>query len=267
MSKDVFVTLCDSVYFPRARQTIHELRTNGLWKGDIVLINVNMAPIPSSFLDQYNVKTIHFPLLNTSFLSILRVEPFSEGDGREWKKLYQWEKIHAFDPYFLQWDRVIFLDAGLRIFDSVQKNLLSFGCQGKLLAPKDNAHFSSTVKNTFVCQISHDRPYYTSLLLSHYGNKILEEEYFLNCMWMYDTSILRSFPIKEKLITIMNTYLLCKNNEMTAMNLLFTFDLRIWEQFPERAPNGKYLFEWCETNKKEPTTWKNYVFLKYPMTA
>lgn len=264
MQKTVFVTLCDSLYFPRTKQTIHDLRTNGKWKGDIVLIAIKLL-VPTCFLDQYNIKIVSFPLLDTKFLSILKVEPFTEGDGREWKKLYQWEKFHVFDSFFLQWERVIFLDGGLRIFDSVEY-LLSLDCKGKLLAPNDKAHFSSSSPNLFNCQISNDRPYYTSILIKDYSCDILRKEYFLNCIWVYDTDLLKTFTIKEDLIRIMNRYLLCKNNEMTAMNLLFTFKLKVWEPFPERATNGKYLFEWSESNKKEPTTFENYVFLKYPVT-
>ena len=42
----VFVTLTDLKYYEKARQTIWELRVNGEWTGDIVLIAVDFQPEP-----------------------------------------------------------------------------------------------------------------------------------------------------------------------------------------------------------------------------
>jgi hypothetical protein len=65
----------------------------------------------------------------------------------------------------------------------------------------------------------------------------------------------------------MNRYPVCKTNEMGIMNLLFHFKYNLWREFPEKATNGKYLFDWCESNReKEKTTWRDYCFIKYPIS-
>jgi hypothetical protein len=125
-----FVTLCDAGYFPRAHQTIKDLRTRGGWLGDIVLIAVDFVP-SADFLSSYKVESVSFPRFDISaYVEKLRAKPFScpTDDGREYKKLTQWEKLHVFDPFFKRWERIVWLDAGLRVLDSVGLSL--FGILG-----------------------------------------------------------------------------------------------------------------------------------------
>jgi hypothetical protein len=51
---------------------------------------------------------------------------------------------------------------------------------------------------------------------------------------------------------------------MALMNIYIHFKYGLWERFPVKATNGKILFDWCESNNPEPTTWRDYCFLKYP---
>ena len=53
---------------------------------------------------------------------------------------------------------------------------------------------------------------------------------------------------------------------MVIMNLLFTFKYNLWERFPIKASNGKILFDWCELNENNTNTWRDYCFIKYPVT-
>ena len=132
---------------------------------------------------------------------------------REIYKINQWEKLHIFDEYFKSWERVVYLDAGLRVLDDV-KWLLELDYKNKLLAPIDGTLFKT--------QISYDNKESVANLISEYGEDILEKDHMLNCLWVYDTNIL-DVCNKTNLIEIMNKYPLCKTNEMTAMNLLFHF--------------------------------------------
>jgi hypothetical protein len=87
----------------------------------------------------------------------------------------------------------------------------------------------------------------------------------LNCIWVYDSSILKICN-KQQLIDAMNKYTVCKTNEMGIMNLMFHFKYNLWKEFPLKASNEKYLFEWCELNHNFHTTWRDYCFIKYPLT-
>jgi hypothetical protein len=98
-----------------------------------------------------------------------------------------------------------------------------------------------------------------------FGDYILNEIYFLNCIWIYDTSILKICNKKE-MIDAMNNYTLCRTNEMGIMNLLLTFKYKLWKPFPFYVNSSKkILFDWCELNNPN-TTWKDYCYIKYPVT-
>jgi hypothetical protein len=258
----VFVILTDENYFFRAKKTISDLRSVGKWNGDVAVICVNFN-LPINFKKFYNITEVHFQEINKTLLLEQIKTKFSDGDGRELDKLNQWEKLHVFDEYFLAWDKVIFIDAGLRILDSVE-HLLNLECNNSFLAPND-AGFANKPDKIFSSQISFGNVDLVNKLTNEFGNEILNSHYFLNCIWIYDTKILKIIK-KVELIEYMNKYPLCKTNEMTIMNLVIHFKYNLWKQFPHFVPGEKkYLFDWCELNN--PTThWTDYCYLKYPVT-
>jgi len=99
-------------------------------------------------------------------------------------------------------------------------------------------------------------------LINEFGEKILDSPYFLNCIWLYDTDILQVFK-KQDIMETMNKYYLCKTNEMGIMNLLLNFKHGLWQPFPWKAENGKYLFDWSDYNRPGSKP-DEYCFLKYP---
>jgi hypothetical protein len=266
--KTCFVTLCDASYFLKAKQTIHDLRIRGKWNGDIVLIPVDFSPFEKEkekekedFMNQYRVQCVSLPKIDTSIVTSQIIKPFSEGDGREWTKVNQWQKLNVFHSFFRCWKRVVFLDAGLRILDSVE-HLLCLDYQGSILVPNDGFQ-----GKPFSQQISYNNPVVVKKLIQDFfqGNgEKMKEKYFLNYLWIYDTNIL-SLCSLDILVNAMNKYPCCKTNEMGIMNLIFHFQYRLWKEFPEKNANGKYLFEWCELNRPG-TVWSDYCYLKYPVT-
>ena len=263
----VFVLIIDSTYFHKALVTINDLRTIGKWIYDIVLITIDFNlddNLDDNYKNSFNLLEAKFPLIDkTNLLKKIGPNGFSNSDKREIYKLYQWEKLHVFDDYFLKWNRVVFLDAGLRVLEDV-KYLLKLDYKNCILAPNDaSPNFSPD--QVFKHQLSYDNTETVELVKNDFGNKIFEKHHMLNCMWIYDTSILKICN-KIQLIEAMNKYTLCKTNEMGIMNLLFHFKYNLWKEFPLKASNGKYLFEWCELNHSFHTTWKDYCFIKYPIS-
>lgn len=255
----VFVTLSDESYAPKARNTICELQAHGAWKGDIVWIAVDFAPEPMKGVHIYT--TTH---LNTDTL----VEQFKKhplkpmSDNRHLGKLYQWDKLQVFKPYFRQWERVVFLDAGIRVFDTVQP-LLDLPWKDKFLAPDDSDPYDNG--NRFRCQLDLEvNPEAVSRLFTDYTNTILDAHYFLNCMFMFDTSLLEKVSFEE-LESAMNKYPICMCNEMGIMNLIFNYSLNVWTPFPQRV-DDKYLFAWAENNYRERPNWTAFHFIKYSLT-
>ena len=258
----VFVLITDQNYFNKAKRTIIDLRTKGNWNKDIVLITIDFNLNPN-FKDFYNIIEVKFNCIDKStLLRKIGETGFNDTtDKREIHKLNQWEKFHVFDDYFLKWDRVVYLDAGLRVLEDV-KYILEIDYKNKLLAPKDGKLYDD---REFKCQLSNDNPELIDLFKNEYGEKALTSNYMLNCMWIYDTSILNLCD-KNQLIEAMNKYTFCKTNEMGIMNILFNFKYSLWERFPVKTSNGKILFDWCELNQDYPTTWRDYCFIKYPVS-
>ena len=266
-NKTVFVTLTDAGYFEKAKKTITELRERGCWKGDIVLITVNFfaGEVSAEFMRTHNVQEYPVKHINTDNLVVkLRETPIKAmADNRHFGKLTQWDKIYSFSPFFRRWNRVVFLDAGIRVLDSV-KPLLDLDCQGKFLAPDDSDPYDNG--NRFHCQLDIEANVPVLFeLLQEYPQSILEEKYFLNCIYMYDTSILDKFKMEDMEVA-MNKYPISLCNEMGIMNLILTFKLAVWKPFPQRTAEGKYLFGWNERNYREAPTWESFHFMKYPAT-
>ena len=261
INKDTaFVLITDYLYFMKAKRTIIDLRSKGNWKGEIVLITIEFS-LNQNFKDFYNIIEVKFDSINKSdLLNKIGLNGFTNSDKREIEKLNQWEKLHVFDDYFMNWNRIIFLDAGLRVLDDV-KYLLELDYKNKILAPKDGKNYE---KQQFSCQLSYDNPALIEKVKKDFGEDILNETYFLNCIWIYDTHIL-NICNKQQLIDAMNNYTLCRTNEMGIMNLLLRFKYNLWEPFPFKLHSGKILFDWCELNNPN-TTWRDYCYIKYPVT-
>ena len=254
----VFVTLCDPPYLYRVVQTVKDLRGRGGWKGDIVLIAVDFEP-DTSFLETYNVKTVSFPRFDlTAYLDRIKEKRFScpTNDGRELTKTTQWEKLHAFEPYFSQWDRVVFIDAGLRVLNSIAP-LLDLEWKERFLSPDD------TYRKSYRFSIALELENWPTDLESAIDefSVDLDGTYFLNCIWVYDTSL--AIGVSEFLECL--KYPIWRHNEMGAMNAVLHFQHKLWSPFPIHAATGKYLFEWSESNNPG-TKWEDYHLLKYPST-
>jgi hypothetical protein len=266
MKKTVVVTLTDFKYFHRAKRTIIDVRSKGEWIGDLVLITIDFNP-SKNFLDYYNVIQKNVKHINTDYImSQYKEFPLKTvGDNRHILKLNQWDKFYVFDDWFKQWDKVIFLDAGLRVFDKIDI-LNNIDCNGKIMAPDDAPSYDNEKRFKLMMELDAN-PKATEELWKEYPKEILNGRYFLNCIWVYDTTILNICNITE-LITAMNKYPFCRCNEMTIMNLLFTFKYNIWKPFPEFIDNGKRLFGWIEYDRNygSNNTWRNFCFMKYPST-
>ncbi len=254
----VVVFVCDSNYFVKTRRSIIDVRSIGNWKGDIVVISIDFN-IGYNFKTFYGITEIHFPNIDKSNLISHIQHGFSNSDKREIRLMNQWEKLHVFDDYFKKWNRVIYFDSGLRILDDIQ-HLLDLDYHHSILAPIDGTYSNPTLFHT---QVSFDHPDEIEKIKNDIGD-VFQRIHFLNCIWIYDTSILEEVN-KQVLIDAMNTYFCCRTNEMTIMNLILNFKHDLWKPFPIHNKHGKYLFEWCESNNPG-THWTQYCYIKYPTT-
>lgn len=257
-----FVTLSDQSYFPKAVRTIQELKDAGRWRGDIVLIAIDFDPNPADLPNVIIYKPRH---INTDgLLESFRKNPIRPlPDNRHFGKLYQWDKLQVFKHFFRQWERVVFLDAGMRVFDSVYP-LLELDWKGKFLAPDDSEPYDNGSR--FAVQLDLDaNPEVSELLFKEFPKEILDMHYFINCIFVFDTTLLDKISYRE-MEDMMNRYPICMCNEMGIMNLVFNCKLGVWTPFPEKV-GQKYLYAWSERNYREQPDWRSFHFVKYSVTA
>jgi hypothetical protein len=267
MSQDstAFVTLSDLAYRAKAERTIRDLRERGQWTGPIVWMTVDWDADPE-FCKQTNVRPCRIQHLNTDTLvAALKATPIKPmADNRHFKKLTQWDKLQVFTDYFKRWNRIIFVDAGMRILDSVQP-LLDLPWKGSFLAPDDSDPYDNG--NRLNCQFDlAANPAVAELMTAEIPDfhASLNSKYFLNCIFVFDTALI-STELAPMLVSWMHRYPVMLCNEMGLMNLWFTVQEKVWKPFPQRVGN-KYLFGWCELNYKERPNWTAFHFLKYPVT-
>ena len=76
----VFVLVTDDAYLFRAKKTIQDLRSRGMWLGDIVVINIGSLSLQSNFKDFYRLEEKRFPPIEEKFqlLHKLNFSPFLE---------------------------------------------------------------------------------------------------------------------------------------------------------------------------------------------
>jgi hypothetical protein len=152
----------------------------------------------------------------------------------------------------------------MRIVDSVE-HLLAVKWKSKFLSPDDSEPYDNgnRLKIQFDLEAN---PVATRNLFEDFGIDWFSSKYFLNCIFLFDTSILEENTVEE-LKKMMYRYPVSLCNEMGIMNLYFTVKHKVWEAFPKRTlDDSKYLFGWSEFNYRERPNWQQFCFLKYPAT-
>jgi len=270
-SQTVFVTLCDQAYFPRARQTIADLRVRGRWSGEVLLLTVGFDVDPE-ILAYYGVEGRRIESLaeTRAVVEAQRAHPISKtDDNREKEKLCQFDKLQTFAPWIQErWRRVVFLDAGLRVCGSVGP-LLELPWEGKFLAQDDVFRDDKTFALMWEPEAN---PAAAVRFREQVDPAWLRQHYFLNCMWVYDTAL--RVPL-EAFLQPMRDFPFSRTNEMAIMNLVLAFQWNVWKPFPvfvRRAPEEETkdlrLFGWSEHDRDygSETTWRDFCFIKYSVT-
>lgn len=253
-SKNICIaTYTDFKYLDRAKKTINDIRTTGNFNGDIVVMTDGLFQIHNEYINSMKIKVKEYPDIDVkNLIEKIKKHPFINTDKREYEKTKQWNKLYAFDIYFKQYDYVMFVDAGLRIFDDIQNFFSSF-IDHRLVAPNDG--YPDYTKK-FNCQIEMSNIEIINKLKEIYD---IDSDYFLNCIFLYDTNIIENDTLSN-LIKLMNEYPICRTNEMGVMNIYFH---KKWKPMDIQVGN-KILFDWSERDGKD---YNKYISLKYSRTT
>lgn len=237
-------------YLNKAKNTINEIRKIGQYTDDIVLLIGDDLINDDVIIDDVIIK--YFPTIDRQkIIDILKQKPIS--DGREINKVFQWHKIHIFDPYFKQWDKCLYIDAGMHIFKSINK-IIDLDCTNKILA-----HSDAYPTYEWNLTVQFDSVQFPELYNDLKSNYNLTVDYFQSGVLLYDTNIITD-NTKSDLIELSNKYINSKTNEQGIMNIYFNCIKNIWEQIKIKDNDTHYYDYWERFNLKR----SDYIMLKYP---
>lgn len=216
MKKDFCViTYCNEPWLDRAHQTIQELRKNGKYEGDIVVIIGDDLKDRDLSYDDDKVIIKYFPEIDrTEQLNKLIQNPITKRtDFPEVRKSFQWHKIYAFDTYFKQWQYCWGIDAAMKIFKPVDK-IVALAEKGKFLAALDDPSKVWKLGDQF------DKVEFPEIYSELSKNFDLTRDYFQTTTFIYDTDL-----IDENTCDLLNEwslkYFTSKTNDQGVINLYF----------------------------------------------
>lgn len=256
----VVVILSDEKDHSRAQETLRSVRTAGKWRGPLVWVALGFDPDPS-FVSRWDIQVMKRDAYCMLWLWDMRRKfPFHNSDGRESSKLIQFSKWRIFDMEFRKYKSLLYLDSGTFIGHPIEP-IFSVPHEGIFVAQDDRYPFDDPNKNfhgqwddTSMPEKYHELQDYVD---THLEKGLLDNGgYFLNCMWLMDTSLIQP-NTQEILLGLTRRFPIAKTNEMAIMNLHF---YKVWKPMPEKLGDLR-IFDWTERPGRYTS---EYMLLKYP---
>jgi hypothetical protein len=226
MTSTCVVFLSNQLYLGKFVMTALSLRNQGHYEGDICLVigdDLHNHPVLTDPILQYlRVEIKYFPDIPIPDATKDLMKGLERGP--HWfPKLFQYHKFHLFNLYFKKWRRILYLDCGLTIFDSIQP-LLDVWQENTLLAHSDAyPYYEWKLRDQFV-KLS---PYTEELQRSF----DLSGDYPQTTVMLYDTNILEE-KTERDLIDCMLKYPNSMTNDQGIVALYFTQIRPLWKQIP-----------------------------------
>ena len=253
MNSICITTFCNKDFLNRTEETIRQLRTNGNYSGQIVLLVGDDLKYYKN--NDSNLLVKYFPTIDRSEV-IRQLNGVSTSDGRDLNKSFQWHKIYTFHDYFRQWNSCMLIDGGMKIYNPIQK-ILNLDCKNTFLAHCDGyPSYEWKLSGQFESQrFKHLYEELSSLY-------DLNIDYFQTGMYLFDTSLIEDQTI-NRLLELGNYYINTRTNEQAIMNLLFNCEKQVWKQIQIKDAELNY-YDCMERNG---LNCKNYIMLKMPQTS
>jgi hypothetical protein len=250
--KRCVVVVSNNNYFHKAKKTIEDIRTTGQWKYNLVFVYGNdISKNQIEELQEFHVIPKYFKDIDLSeIVNKLKKKPYN-GLDRKLRKLFCFHKFHLFTNYFKFWDKIFYIDCGMRIFKPIEP-FFNINCNNKILAnsdaqPKHRWKLRGQFNNTSYPNIFHE-------LETKYK---LDVDYFQSTILLYETKIITN-EIFNRLIELVQKYFIGFTNDQAIMNLYFTCEKNIWEQVPLHIDN-KYLYDYKSRRGRRP---QDYIMTK-----
>jgi lipopolysaccharide biosynthesis glycosyltransferase len=249
MEKIAIVFVTNRLYYSKFKETYRQLRENGKYKGEVVLI------IGDDLIDKEieipEIMIVKFPEIKFSenfykFLSKVKT------DGRNVTKLFQWHKLYLFDSFFKKWDYILYIDCGMKIFNDISP-IINSKLENTLLAHSDSyPQYKRKLINQFDISI---QPYSNSLI-KRFGRGLFID-YFQTGILLFDTKLIGENTLIE-LINLAEEYPISNTNEQGIVALYFTNIKPKWKQIVLEDENTKY-YDFCR--RQNPKN-KPYIIYK-----
>ncbi len=247
MKDRVVVLVVDRKYVDKCLTTMREIRGAGNYKGDAVVIahqELECYQPFTSLCAELNITPLYWPFINIySIIPRLMTT----------QKIFQYQKLHVFNTYFKQWKKVLYLDAGTRIFHDF------------------NFYFDMTLPNIIFahtyCYPEHrwtlENAFYKELdpaLFEDVAKKYnLNRAGWLSSMFLFETEGIIKENTFEDLRQLVLRYPITKQNDEGIFNLYFKdsfTQMPIWR-------DGIFVYDYSE---RFGFRYDNYVMLKLPLT-
>ena len=253
MSDTCIILMSNKPYLEKAKRTIRQIREIGKYKDDIVLLIGNDLKNDNLIIDNVIIK--YFPDIDRSaIIDILKNKSVSF-DGREFNKPFQWHKVHVFDMYFKKWKKCLYIDAGMYIFNPINK-IINLNCENKIVA-----HSDAYPTFEWKLRIQFNETQFPVLYNELCTNYNLDIDYFQSGILLYDTNIIEE-NTKNDLLELSNKYINSRTNDQGIMNIYFICIKKIWQPIDIKDEETYYYDYWERGNLK----YYDYIMLKYPKT-
>jgi len=264
---DCIVFVSNAGFIDKFCATYESLRVIGEWKGDVCLIvgdDVNVDRLREHPILKIPLDILYFPDIKFTDITERFIEITNRECGKVGSKLFQYHKFHLFQDYFRKWDRILYLDVGMKIFQPVAP-IFSLCKPGNILAHSDSWPSGKwRLIDQFHSMI--DFGAYEELCES-YPTDILMGDYFQTTMMLFSPKSIICGNTFDELIELVEKYPISCTNDQGIIALYF-ISRGQWIPLPTtmKVPsvgNAKkmedvYTYDFCVRNGDMP-----YIMTKY----
>jgi len=248
------VLFANRPYIHKALNTIHQIRSVGNWKDDVILM------VPSAlvkdlerFSSEYNVTIRDLPDKDISPI-IDAWEQHSDHPNYSYIKSreFMYMKFCVFDKFFKKWDKVFYMDSGMVIQGDLTRMKVACSPDNCIYAHSDAYPYTNgwVLRNQFCMDLFSEEQRHELEALN------MDRDYFQGTMFIYDTKIIESDTV-DKLFDLAMKYKFTIRMDQGILNLHFTSN---WKQIPLADSEG-LLYDFLE---RDPHKRSDYLMLKYP---
>jgi hypothetical protein len=258
-NKCCVVFTCNKLYLDKFIFTYKCLINKGKYNGDACLIvGDDLKDIMNNhpFIKSTKIIIKYFPDIKFDN-NFMLIQNNCYREPHWCSKLFQYHKLYLFNTFFKQWDYILYLDCGIKIFDDI-KPILDTRLPNTILAHSDAYPEYTRTLDTQFCKyiISFNKqlidiPHYKNLK-SIYG---LDHNYFQTTIMLYDTNIITDTTFND-LYTLCIEYPISWTNDQGIIALYFTQIKKLWKQIPLKNDNT-YFYDYLS---RHPSY--SYIMLK-----